>query len=266
MRKSRENHDSASLSTQAEHVFGTSIDFALWVTYYFANLGLPQQRSGAGWRAKIAADSFLQSVNYQSLKIALRRARREGYVSKVSRHHALPEITEEGKKRLFANIPRYDEKRVWDHKLHIVTYDISEKHRKDRRLLFQFLKTLGCGRLQDSVWMTPYNPVDTVREFVREHGLSGMIIVSDIGRDGSIGDEDIQSLVVRIYRLERINEEYEYWLKRVRKKKVLDQADIAAYLDILSTDPQVPYSLLPSWWKGDEAYKKVRPVLQKCAF
>ncbi|MBI5614337.1 CRISPR-associated endonuclease Cas2 [Candidatus Gottesmanbacteria bacterium] len=266
MNKNTVNPVDDQFSTQAERVFGVALDYALWVTYYFANLGMPQQRSGASWRARVEADQFLQSVNYQSLKVALRRARRMGYVKKMTHHHALPEITAAGKKRLLALIPRYDEKRVWDQKLHLVTYDISEKHKKDRRLLFTFLKNLGCGRLQDSVWMTPYNPVDTVREFVGEHGLSGMIIVSDIGRDGSIGDEDIQSLVVRIYRLDKINEEYERWLGSIRKKKALDPADLVAYLDILSIDPQIPFSLLPSWWKGDEAYKKVQPLLQKCAF
>src|SRR3989337_1644773 len=104
--------------------------------------------------------------------------------------HAIPEITKEGRKRLRRLIPRYDEKRVWDGRMHLVTYDIPERRYSDRQLLRMYLKKIGCGRLQDSVWITPYNPVDIIRAFVEKHDLAGTVIVSDMGDGGAIGEED----------------------------------------------------------------------------
>lgn len=56
---------------------------------------------------------------------------------------------EEGRKEL----PRPEK---WDGKYRILIFDIWEKHRHKRDALRDFLVRLGFLRLQDSVWVYPY--------------------------------------------------------------------------------------------------------------
>ncbi len=180
---------------------------------FAADLSVPQSTSGQVFRAQWAADRFLSQVNYDVIKDAIKHARRRGWFRHSRKRHALPEITQAGKKRLADILPHYDEQRVWDGRMHLVTYDIPERRYADRQLLREYLKRIGCGRLQDSVWMPPYNPIDTIRTFVEERDLTGTVIVSDMGKDGAIGEEDRRSLIVGVYRLEELNDRYEDWLQ-----------------------------------------------------
>ncbi len=245
----------------AEGVFSHTVDLMLWYTVYMAELSIPFQTYGKPFRAAIAADKFLNGVNYDVIKHALISAKRRGWITRQSRH-AVPEITKEGQKRLASAIPHYDPIRTWDGRMHLVTYDIPEKQKDDRHMLRQYLRRIGCGRLQDSVWITPYNPIDTVRTFIKERELGGTVIVSDMGHDGAIGEEDLRLLIVRVYRLESLHERYEEWLSDADNKNI-DHWMAIQYLSILADDPQLPFSLLPSWWKGDRAYKKIQPLLAK---
>lgn len=246
----------------AEGVFSTSVDMILWSVVYLGEMSLPQSAHGQVWRAQVAADRFLNQVNYDVIKHALTSARKRGWVKKTTRRRVPPEITEEGLRRLTSLLPVYDEYRAWDSRMHLVTYDIPEKRKMDRELLREYLRRIGCGMLQDSVWMTPYNPINTLRRFIDEHRLSGTIIISDLGKDGSIGEEGLTGLVVGVYRLEQLNDRYQEWIDDVQAQKI-DQLSVVKYLSVLRDDPQLPFVLLPSWWVGDEAYHLVRPFFRK---
>ena len=252
------------VKTAGEGLFSYVTDVALWTTIFTAELSVPQSASGQMWRAQIAADRFLYEWNYESIKTAIANARRQRLLKPVKRgRHAIPEITETGKRRLTAIIPVYDEKRIWDGRMHLVTYDVPEPKRLDRDALRGVIRQLGAGRLQDSVWITPYNPVDTLRSFVSDHHLSGSVIVSDMGKDGAIGEENLSSLVVRVWKLDLINDRYKEWLREYKRSDVLDQWLITSYLSILRDDPQLPFILLPIWWKGDHAWRLVAPKLKE---
>ncbi len=240
----------------AEGLFSHAVDLALWTTVYLGEVGLPQSTSGQVWRAQIAADRFLHQMNYDVMKEALKRAYRNGWI-KARKRNAKPEITEEGKRRLAQVVPHYDEYREWDGKMHLVTYDIPESRKTDRELLREYLRRIGCAMLQESVWITPYNPIDLVRSFVEEKELSGSVIVSDLGKDGAVGEEDLRALLVRIYKLENLNERYKEWLSFLENSNVIDHHALIRFLAILKDDPQLPFHLLPPWWKGDKAYALV---------
>lgn len=245
-----------------EGVFGHAVDFGLWLTIYITHMSAPQSVTGQNWRAVIAADKFLRDVNYQVIKNAIQTARKRGWI-RVVRRNAMPEITKEGRRRLVSKLPQYDAKRAWDGRMHIVTYDIPESHKHDRELLRGYLRRIRCGRLQDSVWVTPYNPIDLVRSFARSRGLHGTIIVSDMGKDGSIGEEDVKGLIVRVYGLESLNDRYTDWIESEKDKGAVDAFLMLRFLSILKDDPQLPFALLPQWWKGDTAYKLVKKELEK---
>ncbi|MBI3559691.1 hypothetical protein HY087_01000, partial [Candidatus Gottesmanbacteria bacterium] len=112
-----------------------------------------------------------------------------------------------------------------------------------------------------SVWITPYNPIDLVRSFAEEKELSGTVIVSDLGKDGAVGEEDLRALLVRIYKLEELNGRFEEWLSSVEDSDGIDHHAIIGFLAILKDDPQLPFPLLPPWWKGDKAYELVKSQL-----
>jgi len=86
------------------------------------------------------------------------------------------------------------------------------------------------------------------------------VIVSDMGRDGSIGEEDIRGLIVRVYELEKLNDRYKEWLEEF-DGETIDRWAVMLFLSILKDDPQLPFVLLPKWWKGDIVYQKVKPWL-----
>jgi len=246
----------------AEELFANAVDIGLWIAVYTAELSIPQSSSGQTWRAKIAADRFLNSLNYNVIKNAFQTARKRGWAQTV-RRNAPPKITAEGRRRLASAIPVYDERRVWDERIHLITYDIPEQKRNDRWRLREHLIKIGCGKLQESVWLTPYNPIDTLRKFIQERRLVGNVIISDIGKDGSLGEEDIRGLVARVYHLEELNALYSQWMDKVSEIRAIDQLALIQYLGILKKDPQLPFPLLPSWWKGEEAYCLAKTQLQK---
>ena len=247
-----------------EGLFSYATDVALWTTIFMAELSVPQSDSRQLWKASIAADRFLHEWNYETIKSAIANARRQRLLKSVTRgRHANPEITEEGKWRLASILPIYDEKRVWDGRMHLITYDVPESKRLDRNALRDVIRQLGAGRLQDSVWITPYDPVDTLRLCINDRHLSGSVIVSDMGKGGAIGEEDLSSLAVRVWKLDLINDRYKEWLREYKRSDVLDQWLITSYLSILRDDPQLPFILLPIWWKGDHAWRLVAPKLKE---
>lgn len=261
MKKEFSKETSQEVVALAEGVFSYVVDVCLWTTAYGLELTVPRQ-TGDMWKAQMEADRLLQHVNYDVLKEALKRARTRGWIKKMHRRNAMPEITKEGKLRLASLIPEYREKRTWDERMYLVTYDIPETHRKQRNILRESLQQLGCGRLQDSVWMTPYNPADVLTDIIQQNNLQGTVIISIIGKDGSISDESLSELIIRIYRLDEINNRYKTWIEEAKSRKQIDHWMVLKYLAILQEDPQLPFSLLPSWWQGDDAYDLVKSKLK----
>lgn len=86
--------------------------------------------------------------------------------------------------------------------LYLVSYDIPTKVNASRDLLRLYLRSIGCGLLQESLWLAPYNPGQLLEEYSREHRIAGTILVSRLGHDGSVGQEKLDALLARVYRLD----------------------------------------------------------------
>lgn len=236
-------------------LFHYTSDLALWLVVYFVELFPPQSSYAAFWRASAKANKVLEELHGGGWNNVLKATRDKGYIKQVGRGKRVPpEITLAGRKRLEKILPIYDEKRVWDKKLYLVTYDIAESRKKDRELLRSMIKQLGMGMLQKSVWVTPYNPQEILRGFLKERYLNGSVIISDIGKDGAVGESDLKDFIVRVYKLEKLNERYEEFLDKVKSAAKAKPYLYLEYLSILKDDPQLPFELLPPWWKGEEAY------------
>jgi len=203
-----------------------------------------------------------QDIDWEKIRKVLTKLKKEGIVSYTRSRVIEPEITNLGIKRLKKSLPSYDLKRPWDKKVYLITYDIPETERKGRDFLRDFLIDIGCGMLQASVWLTPYSPKKLVSAFVKQRKIKGSIIVSDIGKDGSIGKEDLRELLSKVYELEKLNEKYREFLENINNGKIKKSHLGFAYLSILKDDPQIPFELLSDGWLGEKAYFIYRKFME----
>jgi phenylacetic acid degradation operon negative regulatory protein len=185
--------------------------------------------------------------------------KKQGLITYAKRLWQQPQITKQGLQRLNSILPGYDSVRAWDNRLYLITYDIPEKNRPKRDKLRRFLKQIGCGLLQESVWLTPYNPRQLLKEFIVNNDLIGLVLVSDLGKDGSIGEEDTLDLIERVYHLSEINLQYQQFIRKWLNQTINDQA-VWEFLSILANDPQLPFELLPDNWQGEKAWQIIQPV------
>ncbi len=241
----------------SEGMISKVVDITLFLVFFNAEFGFGGTPSPGGvWQAHDKAFNDLEKINYDSIKRSLYQLKKKGLVKLSGRGDKLgAKITKQGKKRLEAIVPFYDEKRVWNGKLYLVTYDVPERQRDDRDLLRRYLRKIGCGMFQASVWLTPYNPAGVLRDFVSDKNLSGAVVVSCVGKDGDVGQEDVKNLVARVFQLDELNDRYVDYLDEFgRGGEFSESQAVFGFLSILGDDPQLPFDLLPDDWVGDEAY------------
>jgi len=241
-------------------VFGSLIDLILWQIFL---VGASVGKSGPRGvnQAFREADEILSKINHHTLTTSWHQLFKKKLLTYKKRQNLYNvEVTDFGKKKLEQFLPHYFTKRPWDNKIYLVTYDIPEEKHKKRDLLRKFLIRIGCKILQKSVWVTLYNPRQLLDGFISRHRIPGMIIISDIGKDGGIGETTIQDLLVRLYSLEKINDRYDEFIKNAREKNKPVKFLLLDYLSILKDDPQLPFELLPDSWLGDKAYHQYQQL------
>lgn len=240
---------------------GTAVNGVLYYLYWFgASFGKSKTSYGA-YQAFREADAALADFNYESFKQIISKLRRQGLISKKKRYseHELA-ISIKGRERVHELIPQYHVDRPWDGFLYLISYDIPELRHNARSRLRFFLKRVGCAMLQESLWLTPYNPRKLLDEFVGEYEIPGTILISKLGRDGAVGDETMSVLLDRVYLLAELNRRYYELIQEWKKSAGHTFSLRIAYDRIVKDDPQIPYGLLPKDWKGDEAYRLVNNV------
>ena len=210
------------------------------------------------WRDYNEASDALEEIDYKTFYNAFYRLKRKGLIESFKDEaYFKPQITKQGRQRLQEIVPQYKEKRPWNKRVYLVTYDVSEERSHLRDQLREMLKRIDCAYLQDSVWLTPYNPSEILKDFVEEKNLHGAIIISDTGSDGAVGNKSLKELVCDIYDLDELNDRYKDFLREFSGRKNKASVDTVAshYLSILADDPQLPFELLSTDWRGDEAYE-----------
>lgn len=245
-----------------EGVLSRITDLTLFVIFYQFELGLGNAKTRGGvQRAAERTSTLLEEVNYKSIKRALLELRRRGLIKVVKSSLLEPEITALGKRRIKEIIPQYHRRRPWDGNIYLVIYDIPVIQNNERNTLRMFLQKMGCGLLQESIWITPYNPTQIIREFADSRGLGGTILVSVLGKEGSIGGMSLEQLIESVYHLAELNEEYGEFLS-LCQQGVSKEEVIFKYLSVLDGDPQLPFELLPEDWLGNEAFKRLMSLLR----
>lgn len=191
-------------------------------------------------------DQRMQGINYLTIKRAIKNAIQKGWIKKL-------EITEEGQKRLKNLFKEYSSPPKWLGEWYLVNFDIPEKLRWKRDMLRNKLKEMGFGKLQDSIWISPFNLLAEVEKIINEYSLESYVILSISNRVGRI---DSKKLAEKIWKTLEIQEEYQKFISEFEEKQ--NHSPIEAtfcYHSILEKDPQLPKELLPDDWAGDEAYE-----------
>lgn len=218
------------------------------------------------------------------------RSLKTGEIEKVVKRGELYlRLTTSGEEKIIRDFPMFSlQKSRWDRKWRIVIFDIAEVSRQIRDLLRLKLKELGFGMLQESVWITPHDIILDFREFLKEKGLGNYVYVMEVSH---LLAGDPQALAKRVWKLEKVNEDYEDILEGIKKLKQMYikhndrvkeyQAKIRVkaqkgvedrfeskvkkikrklkeqYLGVLLTDPCLPKELLPQDWLGDLMRKEI---------
>lgn len=102
--------------------------------------------------------------NYQA-KSALGRLATKGLVTFVEENgKRYARITEKGERMLQMETERVAiaKKRKWDRRWRVVIFDIPERRKSVRTSLRRFMNEYGFIRLQDSVWIYPYDCEDLI--------------------------------------------------------------------------------------------------------
>ncbi len=243
----------------SERVVATATDLTLLLVFLSIEMATKPPTPRGAWQGQRAAYEDWEQLDYQTIKRALHRLKNKGLIQYTRETITHPQITKQGLKRLKSTIPFYDKKRTWDGKIYLVTYDIPEEQKKDREMLRYYLKKIGCGKLQNSVWVTPYNPRIVLENFVGQNDLKGAVIISAVGDKENVGEETLAELVARVYDLDELHWQYLQFNKKYYRYKKFEpkmkQQVVFDFLSILKDDPQLPFSLLPSDWAGKEAYQ-----------
>jgi len=243
---------SEKIAKFSKNLVTSAADLVLFKIYLGAGWKLVGESDGEGsWEGLEEVFPDLPELTVQKVLRALRFLLKQGYIELApSEAHLVPQITEEGGKRLDSIFPVYQKERPWDGKFYLINYDIPVGKNSQRDALRLFLKEgLGCEMLQSSVWMTPYNPTKKLNAFVGKRGLKEAVVLS------VLLDEWALPAVTEIYGLEEINRRYRGFIEgveglgdRVEKMRLAFE-----YFAILRDDPQLPFELLPEEWVGAKA-------------
>lgn len=243
----------------SEGLFETVTDVLLLATY-LSLTHMTVRNAYQAVRAGEEAYRMLDEINYQTLKKVTYNMITKGLLKRVSKEGREEiAITEFGRKRIEAVIPRYRVNRPWDGHLYLISYDIPTKANKSRNLLREHIRKTGGALLQESLWMNPYNPTRILSDFVTEHDIPGSILISKLGKDGSIGDEKLLDLITRVYHLDDLATRYDAFLHAYPKHgadRPIPLGAAVTYLSILKDDSQLPFPLEPDDFPAARAFQR----------
>ncbi len=126
----------------------------------------------------------------RSIQSASQRLIQKGYIAwDDSKGKRRLQLTSKGRMHLSNDRLKVKIPKRWDGKWRLVIFDIAEPRRRYRTLLRQTLEEIGFERLQDSVWVFPYDCEELITLLKADYGLGKevlYIIADTIERDSVI--------------------------------------------------------------------------------
>lgn len=201
----------------------------------------------------------------RNVKESVKRALKTGYLEKIFKDgQPYLRLTGKGKRKLIRDFPLLNfQKKRWDRKWRMVFFDIQEASRQIRNQLRRKLDELGFVMFQRSVYISPHDFAEDIREFLETRDLAENVYVV-VTKELLVGDE--KALANKLWKLEKINREYEkileFWEKKKEKfsRKRITRELKSRYLEVLAVDPFLPKELLPSNWYRQEVENLLKRI------
>lgn len=131
--------------------------------------------------------------NRRKLSYSFWYAKKRRYISVVARSGKMHiELTEEGKRiaglhLLKINAQTKGRRKTWDKKWRLVLFDVSMEDHQKRNAFRHLIKRLGAVKLQQSVWVYPYDCAEEVMFLDKIFGFDErqvrVVVAEDIGDD-----------------------------------------------------------------------------------
>jgi len=167
-------------------------------------------------------------------------------------------LTDSGKGTFYRDFPLFRfQGRKWDGYWVVVSYDIPEKRRYLREYLSDKLQKLGFGMWQKSVYISPHDFGEDIREWLIFNDLTDYVSVS---KSKELAPDE-KKLAEQVFNLDLLEEVYSDILSRISQLKgeAIPESIRNEYLQLLLTDPFLPTELLPVGWSELKIRKALLP-------
>ena len=184
-------------------------------------------------------------------------------------------LSEAGRIRALGGVdPMARWNRLWDGCWRLVLFDVAESERKLRNKLRLNLLDRGFGYLQHSVWITP-DPLTEERALLADLPVNvGSLLLLEARPNAGETDAEIVAGAWDFAEMDRRYEAHENVLA-LRPRRPLDsqaaarkfqlwfREEQAAWRDAIKRDPLLPTVLLPSGYRGREAWQRRLEVMRE---
>lgn len=210
----------------------------------------------------------LQEIDNKKYSIATIRKefsnlKRQGFIVYGKRYKKrIPLLTRKGKLQIAPSLP-YKKFGQWDKRWRIVIFETPEKERKYRMMFQEKLKELGFQKIQKGVYISPHSLLRTVSRISTELGIRQYLTLVESDKI-----EREKRAIEQIWELDKINQEYQKFIKKARKIKknpfwpLIAKRLEGEFAKIYQLDPHLPEELLPKNWLGDKAYKIYKEIVK----
>lgn len=238
-------------------------DVLLYSVYLFGSSFGKSNTSRGIYQSFQEADEMLSQFNTKTIINLLKRLHyQQKYIALgKSQGKEIFSITPEGEKRIKDIMPYYKSERDWDGSFFLINFDIPEKNRRTRLMLRKKLKSFGVGMVQESLWITPYDPSCILTPMYPYLSDQRQLIYTKVDQKHLFpySSKDIPALMQQIFHLNELDYRYSRCIFNSVKNK---SRNIYEYLNILKDDPQLPFELEPVGFKAKEAYTLFRGTLR----
>lgn len=228
-------------------------------------------RGGVVWTSKLLQVLDLLGISERAARSTLSRMKRNGWLrSKRKGRLSMYELTlkgknllDEGRQRLFG--PRPGE---WNGRWNLVTYSLPQEMRSLRHQLRTRLSWLGYGMLEPGTMIAAHAQKGEVLNLFQELDVSEYV---HFFSSAVLELPESKDIVNRCWNLEALNTRYEkfierHWKDYQRFKRIFEEEGELPYDESFvhrfwatyefsafpRQDPNLPSSLLPSSWRGEE--------------
>jgi len=222
---------------------------------------------GQGGYRKGSVFDFLD-VKKAPLRSTVYRSLKAGEIEKViGKGQPYFKITSQGKRYLTRLFPIYKlADSGWDGKWRVVIFDIPEIDKNTREYLRAKLVSLGFGKLQKSVYISPLDVLADVKEYLKSLNLYGKVVVFEAKE---VFTKDQRVVAKYVWNLGKLNERYLRIINKIYSRQEYDEKEWKhqkeeikkEFFAVLLDDPILPKELLPEDWCGNTAKELITKLI-----